>query len=428
MMYVDDDDDNDKGPTIRIHHDYRHSKSNSLASISVSDGTQWKVMLLQSMFREEFDLAEYKKLRAEGYEFIGISSYQQFPHRIENEIDYPQCQRAFEESHPDIMRDLIGWCGCSRTLESGEFVDWPNVQPVLRFSESDYVCDQFLWYRPPPLPRSIPYEYDFVYSCPSGDWNRRCRNFCGVAQALIHRMITVHHLRVFIAGRVGSELGNVLEPLVGHGLECAPFLPHNEFLATIERSRALFVPNQSDASPRVLGEALSYNRPVFVNQHIYGGYHYVNDKTGMFFDGLSSRWEQGNERQRNEMLSDFDRSLSTFMTRLHANQYVDARTTFMSRYGEKAGRRLYRYIRHQLEKNRGRSPLALTSITVVPAKTDVVNVVVDMCKEMVSTSSSSTSSSTVKIVAIVLMIVVAILLFVWFVYIVRDCCDNDDNE
>jgi hypothetical protein len=26
------------------------------------------------------------------------------------------------------------------------------------------------------------------------------------------------------------------------------------------------------------------------------------------------------------------------------------------------------------------------------------------------------------------MIVVAILLFVWFVYIVRDCCDNDDNE
>lgn len=43
-------------------------------------------------------------------------------------------------------------------------------------------------------------------------------------------------------------------------------------------------PNVHDASPRVLVEGLSLNLPILVNRHIIGGWKYVNDQTGAFFD------------------------------------------------------------------------------------------------------------------------------------------------
>lgn len=48
--------------------------------------------------------------------------------------------------------------------------------------------------------------------------------------------------------------------------------------------RVLFAPNIHDASPRVLVEGLSLNVPILVNRHILGGWKYVNNQTGSFFD------------------------------------------------------------------------------------------------------------------------------------------------
>ena len=48
--------------------------------------------------------------------------------------------------------------------------------------------------------------------------------------------------------------------------------------------RVLFAPNLHDASPRVLAEAMCLNVPILVNRHILGGWKYVNDQTGAFFD------------------------------------------------------------------------------------------------------------------------------------------------
>ena len=63
-----------------------------------------------------------------------------------------------------------------------------------------------------------------------------------------------------------------------------PLLAYNEFQKELKKSRFLFVPNISDASPRVITEAICYNIPVLVNKNILGGWHNVIPSvTGEFF-------------------------------------------------------------------------------------------------------------------------------------------------
>jgi hypothetical protein len=52
----------------------------------------------------------------------------------------------------------------------------------------------------------------------------------------------------------------------------------------MRKCRFLFVPNISDASPRVVTEAICYNMPVLVNYNILGGWNNViPGVTGEFF-------------------------------------------------------------------------------------------------------------------------------------------------
>jgi hypothetical protein len=63
-----------------------------------------------------------------------------------------------------------------------------------------------------------------------------------------------------------------------------PFLPFHEFQKEIQKSKFIFVPNISDASPRVITESLCYNVPALVNYSIFGGWHnIIPGVTGEFF-------------------------------------------------------------------------------------------------------------------------------------------------
>ena len=59
---------------------------------------------------------------------------------------------------------------------------------------------------------------------------------------------------------------------------------YNKFLDKIRESRFILLPNLEDASPRFLTEGLALNKPIFVNENILGGWKYVNDDTGVFFN------------------------------------------------------------------------------------------------------------------------------------------------
>lgn len=45
-----------------------------------------------------------------------------------------------------------------------------------------------------------------------------------------------------------------------------------------------FFPNTVDCSPRLIPECLLRDRPILLNKSIWGGWHYINDNTGAFFD------------------------------------------------------------------------------------------------------------------------------------------------
>jgi hypothetical protein len=67
-------------------------------------------------------------------------------------------------------------------------------------------------------------------------------------------------------------------------IDVTPQLRWSAFLRCLVESRAAFLPNTWDPSPRVIAEALCLNVPVLVNRRILGGWHYVCDSTGRFFD------------------------------------------------------------------------------------------------------------------------------------------------
>ncbi len=53
----------------------------------------------------------------------------------------------------------------------------------------------------------------------------------------------------------------------------------------MKKSNFIFVPNISDASPRVITEALCYNLPALVNYNIFGGWHnIISNQTGELFN------------------------------------------------------------------------------------------------------------------------------------------------
>jgi hypothetical protein len=87
-----------------------------------------------------------------------------------------------------------------------------------------------------------------------------------------------------------------------------------------------FVPSILDASPRVITESMSVNRPVLVHADILGGWQYVTEETGAFFKSCS----------------DLPNAIDIIF-RMKCN----GRTHFLGHGGGKiqAGKRLYDFVR-----------------------------------------------------------------------------------
>ena len=60
-------------------------------------------------------------------------------------------------------------------------------------------------------------------------------------------------------------------------------MPFSDFVPMLMRCKVLFVASVSDASPRLIPQALGLNTAIVVNRAIVGGTKYVNDLTGELF-------------------------------------------------------------------------------------------------------------------------------------------------
>lgn len=221
-------------------------------------GTGWVILHAPIQSPSRFDL--YADYRRRGFGFVGMTSFMTFPANSGSAaLDYATiCQ---------------GWAHCFR--DPDRFL--PPHQPRVLLSLSDFTDPARIAPHRFVAPVSQDERFDFVYVCADQPWKRRAKNW-SLAERCLSRLCGQLELRGLM---VGVDPAGIRAP---PGLTVRPWLPYGRFLRFLAGSRFLFVPNEWDASPRVLAEALCLNIPILVNRALIGGWKYVAAATGRFFD------------------------------------------------------------------------------------------------------------------------------------------------
>jgi hypothetical protein len=255
----------------------------------------------------------FAKLRRAGVRLVGMSSYLRFP--------------VSEEGDPfDYEAACEAWCHCFR--DPDQFLG--SAIPRLLLSASDFTDCRRVARDAVGSPESE--SFDFIYVGGVESWERARKNWrlAGECIPLICRDLG---LRCLVIGAPSEEFPP------SSGVTFSLPLPWADLLSHLARARFLFAPNQLDASPRILSEALCLDVPILVNRGILGGWKYVNRFTGTFFEGRS----------------DVIRAVSRCL-----NQPVAPRHWFCANHGPYvSGARLHRLLKTLDPDLKGDSPLWL---------------------------------------------------------------------
>jgi len=235
--------------------------------ITDENGNDTNVIALSAPLYKK-DRETFYNLEQKGYKFIGISSYGYFP--VFNKDDSKHDSRAEELKNADmknILTKMSGWLYCNK--DPIFLLDVPK----LLYSESDspYIDNVKI--------KNLKKEYDVIYNSGStAEFHKYHKNWI-LAKKCFKKMVE-NGLKILIIGREKMD-----DPSEEHSnITLKPFTPYYEFVDYIEKSKVCFVPNISDASPRVITESLIKGVPVIVNKNIFGGWKYICSKTGMFFE------------------------------------------------------------------------------------------------------------------------------------------------
>ena len=263
-------------------------------------GKKTNVVFISHAFTREDLIDKYKIARRQGYHFLGISSYIDFPglignRRITNPHD-PLHNPNDKAWKYDYFKLVKGWCHCFRQPE----LYIPPNMPMINISESDFSSQ-------PPAPATSgsgnkDRPYDFIYICLVD--NDKCTNGgqahnrnWELAQKCLDVMCNKFKLKGLLIGRVNCTLPKGCHKL----METTGFLDYNVFVTKYDQARFIFCPNIYDASPRVLTEALLRGLPGLVNHNILGGWKYITEQSGELFHGMDDF-----EVQLQKLLDNYD--------------------------------------------------------------------------------------------------------------------------
>jgi hypothetical protein len=254
---------------------------------------------------------KYLDLKHKGHYFIGVSSYQNFPEKIINPGDSAMTHQLDTINTPELVEPIIGWCYCSKNPERY----LPDSMTRTLLPESDFMNIPSYNYNANQVKK-----YDFIYNCQQGTWQDFCRNW-KLGKQCVKIMCEKYNLKVLLVGKKGAP-----DEPKHKNVECTGFLKWNDFKKKMSESRNIFIPNIYDASPRVAAEAMIFNLPVLENKNIIGGWHYINDKTGMQFNDLS----------------DFETVLTKFLKK----KTYEPRKWYTTHHGKKnASKKLYNFVK-----------------------------------------------------------------------------------
>jgi len=295
-------------------------------NIYTNDGRKLNVLFITFPFTDDKSIIEYNNLKKKNINFLGMSSYQEFPGLMTNPHD-PLKDKKYSGWNYNYMTMTEGWCHCFR--DPNKYI--PSDFKKALISESDF--HDYNVHKPADI-KIQDKEYDFIYVCLKDDdkcsygWQAHNRNWEGALKYL-EIMCSKYKLRGCLIGRINCKIPDSCHKL----LDLTDFMEYSHFIKMYDKCKFIFLPNLTDASPRVMTEAMDYNLPVLVNENILGGWKYVNEQTGVFFN-------DGN----------FEKQLDVFLKNL--DKYKP-RDYFINNYGPiNSGKRLLEFIKECIPQDK----------------------------------------------------------------------------
>jgi hypothetical protein len=303
------------------------------------DGSEVKtniIFITHSFSRDDCE-TNYNDYKKKGYHFIGLSSYSEFPGPISNIHDalHDPKHKCYTYDYFDLTK---GWCTVFREENNKKWMK--NGFPRIQLAESDFA--NYEQHLPDP---NVKKEYDFIYiclkdgdkkegdkDCPAG-WQSQIRRF-DIAKKLIDVMCKKYKLKGLLVGRIGCEIPPTCHQL----MEQTDFMDYSKFIKSFNKCKFILTCSEADASPRTVSEAMCFNLPVLMNKKILGGWQYVSEQTGEFFDP-------------DTIDTDFEPVLDKFMKKLNNNEYTP-RDWFIQNYGKyNSGKRLFDFVKTLFKEN-----------------------------------------------------------------------------
>jgi hypothetical protein len=286
------------------------------ANVYDNKGNKLNVILVSKPFddKENTDFAKNNKNK---YIFVGITSYLEFPNKSSNPLDH------FPNYDKNKYLDMCeAWLHCMRNPE-----DYFRPEtPLALISESDFINCHINAPNP-----AVHKKYDFVYIClkvkkgdtKCDDWATYNKNWT-LAKKCLDVMCKDFGLKGLLIGRKNCELPKSCHSL----MESTEILDSAVLKYAYQSSKFIFLPNIADASPRVLSEALCSDLPCLMNKNILGGWKYLNENTGEFFNDEH----------------DIGDSIGKLLRKMNMKQYIP-RKYFIENYGViHSGKRLKEFL------------------------------------------------------------------------------------
>lgn len=240
------------------------------------NGKNLNMLVVRAYFDNKKEEEDFLKYIDQGFKFIGCSSNQSFPRECDN--PHGKCNKKENNkiNGKDIEDYVLGWCHCFK--DPDKYIK--KGIPRLLISESDFNSDGHLEYK-----TDVEIKYDYITVQPKDNdecnigWAGYYKNW-PLAEKCIKVFSDDLNLKGLVVGRDECPV-NVKNK---KNAETTGFLKYNDFIDKIRESKFMLLPNLEEASPRILCEALVLNKPVFVYENILGGWKYVNNDTGIFFN------------------------------------------------------------------------------------------------------------------------------------------------
>lgn len=215
-----------------------------------------------------------------------------------------------------LLRKVQAWCHPFKHPEKRI----PVKRPLILLPESDFLDSTMLHCE---KERNIKYDY-FYFTVNSGPGieSKGLYTFFDMLPELCRRrlrgLVIVYYPNAGLTKRftvrvtpAHRQLLRRAEPYLTYHWGLLRDRQMDEFM---KQCKFGLFPNTADNSPRIISECLSRNVPIFVNDKIHGGWHYVNDSTGSLFN-----------------MSNLPQRLKFMMS----NKFPDVQSNYESKFGFK---------------------------------------------------------------------------------------------